>query len=1119
MPDWREEVCTALKFWIAVEQRGRSRTERQACIGRARPANEPGSYVVDLRGTSFDTDQVDSLRLSGEHGPNAGPSYPVKEAVQDGPVVRVRVAEFVSLVDAYLWQNKQPAGYLLEKLHEGIAGLADAGLAHDLAAGRLARAPQPVRPIAGFSVKQREACESCLASGGVRLVWGPPGTGKTMVLAEAIGTLLATGRRVLLVSATNIAVDNALLKVIAQRRHKPGQLLRVGLPHHPDVLKQHDVCLPDLVRDRLGEVEQQQRAIEDRLVNMRRADDELSQLQETIAGFDPATYDRAARLIAERAAIPGLAEAAAEADAAARRYRHDADLRYAEVATADRQVQHFAASRSLYAQIDRVQQELVKLAAATDHLSAQALTTRHAADLIQADLRRHQGSSGFARLRGRGEGRQLRNALDDELQRAADLERRADDANGLLARRRSTAESEMHQLAAATACSRADIDAADAALAAAQRAHNHADTIAGQAEADLSGKQQALLAAEALPMPTEAQRALVEEAERHNWPALAARSAELRAQITAAGPERERLEADYEAVQRRFDLLRKDAEGEIIRRAQVIATTLARLRTSKAQMDGPYDVVLVDEVGAANLPEILLAVSCAKRTAVLLGDFLQLSPITDAEVEKAKRPDVQRWLGRNVFEHCGIFTARDAHHQEGCTVLEVQHRFGPEIMRLANAIAYDGALKQPDQNVRPHAEDDPEIVLIDTDGLDDLARVRSVGWHSGWWPAGALLSRVLADYHQRRGEHTGIITPYRPQADATLEALRDHEVGTGAVTEVGTAHRFQGREFQVVIFDLVEDEHRRRWMAEASRNGTNYERNGVRLFTVAVTRAKTRLYLIGSRRRVDAAPRGTPLGYIAGMLRTGQVDAVRATELITPTPIVGAELPELGPFGNELAEILAEHIEVAYIHDERTFYQVFSEYLNQADRSIWIWAPWTTPKRVRLLLPVLTNAVGRGVRVTLFVRDPRDPLQGRPAYQQYLADLRSVVNTVVEINVMHQKIVVIDEKTVMLGSLNVLSQSWTREVMLVMHGGHFARRLLEDERAEDFASPPRCGACRGTKVNLRRSGRTGDWFWQCYGEDCPNRSSENRQPWTQPVIGRRQTSTTSRAFKQQPGRP
>jgi hypothetical protein len=109
---------------------------------------------------------------------------------------------------------------------------------------------------------------------------------------------------------------------------------------------------------------------------------------------------------------------------------------------------------------------------------------------------------------------------------------------------------------------------------------------------------------------------------------------------------------------------------------------------------GPYDVVIVDEVGAANLPEILLAVSRAKHTPVLLGDFLQLSPITNTEVEHAKRPDVQRWLGQNVFEYCGIATAHDAHGHEGCTVLDEQHRFGPQIMRLANSTTLDPARHQ-----------------------------------------------------------------------------------------------------------------------------------------------------------------------------------------------------------------------------------------------------------------------------------------------------------------------------------------------------------------------------------------------------------------------------------------
>ena len=219
-----------------------------------------GWYSVDLRDSSISADQIESLRISGKASPRGGPSYPVLEAAQVGPVVRVRVAEFVNLVDAHLWQNKQSAAYLRVRLREGIAQLADAGLAHDLAAGRLASAPKVVRPVAGFTDQQQEAYESCL-SAGVRLVWGPPGTGKTRVLTEAIARLVATGRRVLLVSATNIAVDNALLGVIRSRPFKPGSLLRAGLPHHPGVLQYPDVCLPDLVRKQLADVDRQRQAI------------------------------------------------------------------------------------------------------------------------------------------------------------------------------------------------------------------------------------------------------------------------------------------------------------------------------------------------------------------------------------------------------------------------------------------------------------------------------------------------------------------------------------------------------------------------------------------------------------------------------------------------------------------------------------------------------------------------------------------------------------------------------------------------------------------------------------------------------------------------------------------
>jgi superfamily I DNA/RNA helicase len=59
-------------------------------------------------------------------------------------------------------------------------------------------------------------------------VWGPPGTGKTRVLRSAIGDLLTAGKRVLLVSGTNVAVDNALHETLKERAFAPGEIVRVG---------------------------------------------------------------------------------------------------------------------------------------------------------------------------------------------------------------------------------------------------------------------------------------------------------------------------------------------------------------------------------------------------------------------------------------------------------------------------------------------------------------------------------------------------------------------------------------------------------------------------------------------------------------------------------------------------------------------------------------------------------------------------------------------------------------------------------------------------------------------------------------------------------------------------
>ncbi len=67
----------------------------------------------------------------------------------------------------------------------------------------------------------------------IAIIWGPPGTGKTATIARAIESHLNLGRKVLLLSHSNNAVDQALEKVAEQTKnnyYKDCKLVRLGTP-------------------------------------------------------------------------------------------------------------------------------------------------------------------------------------------------------------------------------------------------------------------------------------------------------------------------------------------------------------------------------------------------------------------------------------------------------------------------------------------------------------------------------------------------------------------------------------------------------------------------------------------------------------------------------------------------------------------------------------------------------------------------------------------------------------------------------------------------------------------------------------------------------------------------
>lgn len=91
----------------------------------------------------------------------------------------------------------------------------------DTSDGRLRVDTESLNPL------QRRAIA---VTGGARrsYVWGPPGTGKTTTLSHLIRALVDDGKRVLVLSPYNVAVDEALLSAFSRGKWQAEELIRVG---------------------------------------------------------------------------------------------------------------------------------------------------------------------------------------------------------------------------------------------------------------------------------------------------------------------------------------------------------------------------------------------------------------------------------------------------------------------------------------------------------------------------------------------------------------------------------------------------------------------------------------------------------------------------------------------------------------------------------------------------------------------------------------------------------------------------------------------------------------------------------------------------------------------------
>eukprot|EP01094_Clydonella_sp_ATCC50884_P020682 TRINITY_DN4346_c0_g1_i8.p1 TRINITY_DN4346_c0_g1~~TRINITY_DN4346_c0_g1_i8.p1 ORF type:complete len:1156 (+),score=150.78 TRINITY_DN4346_c0_g1_i8:1073-4540(+) len=313
---------------------------------------------------------------------------------------------------------------------------------------------------------------------------------------------------------------------------------------------------------------------------------------------------------------------------------------------------------------------------------------------------------------------------------------------------------------------------------------------------------------------------------------------------------------------------------------RVFASTVLSVSSPLFAHINPFDVCVVDEASQLTEPACLLPIRMA-HVFLLVGDHKQLPPLV--KNEEAKASGLERSLFARLAET----------YPKRVVQLTEQYRMNKEIMNIASEVVYENMLKcgsttvaearlslpnlallPPPMNGEPWLKRilDPShaAVFVDTDGMSTGSPHFEEKHNDAIVnETEANLVGLIAAYLHRHCEialaNIGVISPYRAQLGRIRAWLRDVKLisrahsgstrsnrsrgGTKAAeadeapevvedVEVGTVDRFQGRDKEVILLSCV------RSNSSGSIGDLLRDRRRV---NVAITRAKTKLILVGSR--------------------------------------------------------------------------------------------------------------------------------------------------------------------------------------------------------------------------------------------------------------------------------
>lgn len=289
------------------------------------------------------------------------------------------------------------------------------------------------------------------------------------------------------------------------------------------------------------------------------------------------------------------------------------------------------------------------------------------------------------------------------------------------------------------------------------------------------------------------------------------------------------LAEKYGEIERRaytYETYREAAFPEFLERFPIVLSTTDSIINNKNESE-LFDYLIVDEASQVDLLTGFLSMSCAKNI-VVVGDlkqiphipnnaFVNTHPNVDEEFEISPE---HSYITESLLSSFSKIFANSA----PSTLLKEHYRCHPRIIDFCNQKYYDGQLI-----TMTNFDNEPFKIIQTSEGNHDVKGPRGKS-RLNKREADVIKKELLEqDLNDIRHDDIGIVSPYRAQVThiSTLLGLKE--------LKIDTAHKFQGREKDVIIYSPVSGR------PDKFNDSPN-------LINVAVSRARSNFIMVASRK-------------------------------------------------------------------------------------------------------------------------------------------------------------------------------------------------------------------------------------------------------------------------------